>query len=169
MESKFTYRLIKHSEISSDLIELICSLKKKRWNYSIESHKKWMLDNIQNDDYHLIVYENSIPVAYMNLVEIEVIINGNVHNFKGIGNVCTVETGKGYGNILMLMCNEVIINNNWKGVLICKNHLIAYYNKFGWDLIDCNKIVSKALESTYFMYFNVESDIEKFDYSGRNF
>lgn len=166
---KFATSLIKHSEISEDELTTICKLKAVRWEYSLEQHKKWMLENIQPNDFHVIIKDGERPIAYTNLVDINAIINSENVGVRGIGNVCTSETGKGFGNILMEEVNTVLQQNQWKGILLCKDHLIPYYEKFDWKLIDKNIMKTEKFSEINFMIYNFEDTVTSLEYNDRNF
>jgi hypothetical protein len=157
--------LIKHNDVTVELMKQIAELKSIRWNYPVENQLKWMNDNLKNEDYHLLIYIANQLVAYTNFVDIQVQINKQPIPFKGIGNVCTAESGKGWGNLLMKSINEVIITHNWNGVLLCKDNLVDYYEKYGWILVDKNNIFSKQLQSINTLTFNLDSKIVFFEYN----
>ena len=164
---KFVFLL--HSELSRTELEKIISIKKKHWSYTSIEHENWISDNICNDDIHVMMLENEILVGYMNLVNVEVIINNQKNIFLGIGNVCSLIQGKGYGKKLILGVQEFIIKNNFKGILFCKNKLVDFYKKYNWNLIDVNSIKSKNLENINVMVFNFDNDIICFKYNDRIF
>lgn len=162
--------LVKHSELSPHQIEQICNLKAVRWNYySLEQHRQWMVENLQPSDYHILLIENAKLFGYTNLVEISATINDEVVFMKGVGNVCTLETGKGYGNVLMQEVNRNLTEHYWIGLLICKQELVKYYDKFGWVVIDKGVCHIDNLDDVNFMIYNVQTEISSFTYEGRNF
>ncbi|WP_231458833.1 hypothetical protein [Pedobacter sp. Leaf132] len=161
--------LSKHRDISEIQLEEICKLKAIRWNYPLEEHKSWMQKNIEANDYHLLVSKDQQLVAYSNLINTFASINGELTVFKGIGNVCTRESGQGYGNILMDSINISLFEHNWKGILLCKDHLIAYYQKFGWSLVKKKEILSPIADGINYMIYNHKLKVNSFEYSGRNF
>ena len=63
---------------------------------------------MEEDDYHLCIYIKNNIIAYMNFVFIEAKVNDSIIPFVGIGNVCTAESGKGYGDLLMKEVNKII-------------------------------------------------------------
>lgn len=162
---KFTTSLIKHSDISEDELTEICKLKVIRWDYTLEQHKKWMSDNIQPNDYHILVKDAEKLIGYTNLVDITVIINNDKVKARGIGNVCTSETGRGFGNLLMENVNIVVKQNKWLGVLLCKDQLVTYYQKFGWILLKKNEILFQTNNINYMIY-NQKTEVHSFDYNG---
>ncbi len=166
---KFLTSVIKHSEISEKQLIEICRLKSIRWDYTLDQHKKWMIENIQANDFHILIKDDEKSIAYTNLVDITAIINDKNTKVRGIGNVCTSETGKGFGNILMEEVNAVLAQNQWKGILLCKDNLVPYYEKFNWKLINNDKIMTKKFENSNFMYVNFSIEINSLDYNDRNF
>lgn len=147
----------------------ICILKAIRWEYSLEQHKKWMIENIQSNDFHVLIKDVQKPIAYTNLVDITTIINNENVNVRGVGNVCTSETGKGFGNVLMEEVNAVLTQNQWKGILLCKDHLVPYYEKFDWKLINKNAVKAEKYSEINFMIYNFENTITSLEYNDRNF
>lgn len=168
---KMNYRteLIKHSDISYDKIQQIVELKSNRWHYTQEQHLDWISKNIQPEDYHILIFENEELIAYTNFVSVKVSINDNEIPFMGIGNVCTAESGKGYGDLLMKEVNKIIVEKNWKGILFCKEALVPYYEKYNWGLVALNCITSEEIKKHNTMLYNLEKPIASFEYTGRMF
>jgi predicted GNAT family N-acyltransferase len=87
---------VKHKDLSKENLFEIINLKNQHWNYSVEQHKDWIQSNIDNDDYHLLLYndENNLT-AYLNMISI-LIINESEKYTRGlgIGNVCVDKTKK---------------------------------------------------------------------------
>jgi hypothetical protein len=165
----YNVQLIKHAAISEEHISNICSLKVIRWNYSLDEHRQWIKLNLKADDLHIIIsYEETI-LAYTNLIDITAIINSKKIRLKGIGNVCTRESGKNYGNILMTEVNNILEQRFWKGLLLCKASLVTYYEKFKWSLIDSDVVKQPNDASIVYMSFNFESKIFSFEFDGVNF
>src|SRR6218665_3491538 len=113
--------IIQHAKLNENEILEICNLKARRWNYPIKEHIKWLNTYIHETDYHVLIKKQGKIIAYANLVNIIGVVNNQSIELKGIGNVCTRETGKGYGNILMYEINKILDNNSWKGLLFCKD------------------------------------------------
>lgn len=135
MEKEIRIRLIRHSELVSEDIERIIKLKIQYWHYTYESHYKWLLNNINDDEFHLLLenYSNNL-IGYLNIVKVDVECDNNNIRHAGIGNVCVAKefTGKGYGLLLMNAANFHINNINEPGMLLCKTNLIAFYIKANW-------------------------------------
>lgn len=163
------YKFIKHPELSIRELEKIIDLKKIHWKYSTEEHNDWIKKNINDNDIHVLMFENEILVGYMNLVQTEAILNNEKINFSGIGNVCSKEKGKGYGKHLLVGVNNYLSVQKQKGLLLCKDDLVVFYEKFNWKLID-KKLTSKLVtEGVNFMVYDINCNIICFDYTGRNF
>lgn len=165
----YSVQLIKHADISEKQINEICNLKAIRWDYSLEQHRQWILQNINVNDYHIIITENETPVAYNNLVEISAIVNSVELKFMGLGNVCTSETGRGYGNILMKNTNDILKKNHWKGLLLCKNNLVSYYERFGWSICEPMLITPALSKGVNLMTFNVNTNRRSINLQNQNF
>lgn len=165
---KYQVEIHTHCDLSKDKLLEIIDIKSVRWNYSVDQHLDWIKKNIQADDKHILFYLENQLIAYTNLVNVIADINGEKTSFKGIGNVCTLVSGKGYGNLLMGAINDVLTQNNWKGILFCKDHLVKYYEKFSWRVVEKNKIKSNFNEVNI-MIFNCELNITTLYYQDRNF
>lgn len=161
--------LVRHSDISEELLEEIYQLKAIRWNYNANQQKVWIQKNIFPADHHVIIIKNNRIIAYTNLVNVNVNINGTKENVKGVGNVCTSESGLGFGNVLMKMVNQIILEDKSKGLLMCRDYLIPYYEKFSWKLINKDRIRSNVFSDINMMSFNIDIDVLSLDYNDRNF
>lgn len=161
--------LQRKKETPSKTLEDICNIKSKRWNYTQDQCKVWIEENLEEDDYHLCIYIKNNIIAYMNFVFIEAKVNDSIIPFMGIGNVCTAESGKGYGDLLMKEVNKIIEEKSWKGILFCKDALVPYYEKYNWELVDLNCITSEEIKKHNTMLYHLEKPIASFEYTGRMF
>jgi len=137
MINEFRVNYVKNSLIASDMIEKIIELKKQYWNYSSESHKKWIEDNINDDEYHLWIENKGGEIlAYLNIVFLKIQFDDNFEEVIGIGNVCVNNktSGKGIGLLLMQICNYYINCHEKRATLLCKKKLSSFYQKSGWKL-----------------------------------
>ena len=165
----FSVKIFHHKNISEEYLSEAAKIKSLRWKYSEKEHLVWMTKNLSGNDDHLLLYSGNDVVGYANLVDITVNINNQNIKVKGVGNVCTAETGKGFGNILMEEVNTVLTQNQWKGILLCKDHLTAYYEKFNWKLINKNVVITEKFHETNFMVYNFEDTVTSLEYDDRNF
>lgn len=159
---------IKHKDISQEFLAAIAGLKAIRWHYPIAQQLDWMAANIEPEDWHLLLKSNGALVAYMNLVQVQPVIDGAPVTALGIGNVCTRESGKGYGNHLMEAVNRFLQEQQLYGMLFCKDHLIPYYKKFDWILIrkeNCNPEIRQVNTLLY----NIGTEGSTLSYKGRMF
>lgn len=163
------FKFIKHSQIEDHHLKEIVSLKKIHWDYSTEEHTKWIQNNIHEDDIHVLMLDNDILVGYLNLVKIDVLINNISYPFLGIGNVCSKEKRKGYGNELLIEVNKFLIDNHQRGMLFCKDNLIDFYKKFKWQLIDKVLIDQPIFKNINIMLFNFDSSTRFLLYDGKFF
>lgn len=158
-------KVIKHSNIDEGTLQEIVKIKQLSWDYSYESHLNWIRDNIQDDDLHFILYENGELVAYMNIVNVDVMIDNASYQSMGIGNVCAASKGRGYGKEIMNELNRYLLEVDSIGILLCKTPLIPFYQKFNWKLVD----VFDMEKDTYLLCFNVKFSYSAFTYNGRRF
>jgi uncharacterized protein (UPF0276 family) len=134
------FKFCKHSQINQQELEKIVDLKKRHWNYTSEEHLSWIALNIKEEDIHVLMFEKEKLVAYLNLINTEVLIDDTLQPFIGIGNVCSSEKGKGYGGLLIKEVDQYLIDRNQTGILLCKDSLVGFYLKNGWKLLDENKV-----------------------------
>lgn len=162
--------IIKHSDISrEDLLRVVC-IKNAAWPHTIESQLKWIEDNNWPDDLHVILKDEECDYAYMVLCPVTAIVDGKEAEFVGIGNVCSKTKGQGYGGQIVSLVNEYIKNNKLSGLLFCRNHVVHFYEHYGWKVIPNNRIVLVNIEhiGVYTMCFNTSS-FNKMIYDNRTF
>jgi len=128
-------QFIKNSEITKDSFNQIINLKRKHWDYSYDEHKRWMEENLNENDYHIVIFRESDEViAYLNVVNTFITIETTKEKVLGVGNVCVDKSvaGQGVGTLLMCSCNYLIRNINTRAILLCRRHLVNFYRKSGW-------------------------------------
>ena len=152
----FSLKVIRHADISKNELDEIIKIKSVAWPYPYEKQLEWISQHLKNSDLHLLLLENSKAVAYLNLVTIELEIDNKLIDALGIGNVCAIEKGKGYGNELMKLTNKLIKSSNKPGLLFCKPELVGFYEKIDW----C--ILNRALVNLTFSNDNIETMINNF-------
>jgi hypothetical protein len=155
-----------HADIQENEMDKIIALKSIFWQYSYESQINWLKNNLQNNDLHMMIIDNEELIAYLNLVKIQLTINGANFHAIGIGNVCTVQTGKGYGSVLMAELNNYLLVNHLIGALFCHSELERFYAKFCWQKIS---IIHKENRSNVMMIFNFNPPIFDANYDGKLF
>ena len=129
------FDFIHHVDISSETLDNIVTLKSKIWNYSREQHFDWISKNIHPYDIHLILKDDNILIGYLNIVDIRF----NDINSLGVGNVCITPTlrSKNLGLLMMNLASYFIQSNHKPGILLCKDHVLGFYEKCNWQkLID---------------------------------
>ncbi len=154
--------IVPHKDIYPKLLYAICEIKKSAWPYDLEEHKKWILENINDSDFHILLKVNGQYKAYLNLVHIYISDKaGNKFKSFGIGNVCSASKGKGLGRALMKLTNNYIRKENNIGVLFCKKELISFYIQFNY------KVYNEVEKGVFLMAFNYNSDY--INYEGPRF
>lgn len=162
----FTLSITSHKEASDELLHKVICIKSVAWPYPEVSQLIWINDNMKPDDLHCILFENYKPIGYLNLIN-EKLNNDSEDSIPiwGIGNVCVVEKGKGYGGILLLKVNEYIIQTNRIGLLFCHDKLVDFYKKHGWKL---NHTLMSLQNGIHIMTFNFVENIN-YKYTGTYF
>ncbi len=160
-----------HNKIDDENLKRIIAIKSIAWPYSYENQVQWINDNIDNEDIHvLLLDENDVVTAYLNMIAIDFEINGKIHSGFGIGNVCASKKGSGNGVKLMQEIKTYFVKNEKIGLLFCKEGLLSFYKKQGWDLIPHGKSVVEAINrQIHTMILNFNSDIEHLTYNGKIF
>ena len=163
-------KLIKHSEATSEDISQVIAVKQKAWPYPLDSQKKWIEENLSPEDIHVFLEVDGEYVAYMNLVKIQVCINDQNYDGYGIGNVCASIKGSGYGNKLVRLTNNYLVEVNKPGLLFCHTPLIRFYSGCNWDLLPSEKCIEPVLEEEiHAMTFNAPVKIKSLKYQGKLF
>ncbi|MDN5478627.1 MAG: GNAT family N-acetyltransferase [Chryseobacterium sp.] len=158
----YNLQVIKHRELSNTDLYKICSLKSLRWKYNIEEQLEWIKSNLLPEDFHFLLMKDGELIAYMNFVFVNVTLSNHNVPFLGVGNVCTNKSGEGLGNILMEKANQFIKNNDYKGLLLCKENLIDFYKKFNWRVVHQES-------DFFFMIYNLKEEVLEFKYTDRSF
>lgn len=132
---EFKICFVEDSKITEDMINAIIKIKQQYWHYSYEQHKKWINENVDDNEYHLIILNsNNEVVAYLNIVKTNINYDGIVEEVLGVGNVCVDSkyAGQGIGQLLMAICNYYLESFDKRAILLCKEHLLKFYKKSGW-------------------------------------
>lgn len=166
----YKLRIIKHAEIKLQDLNEIIRVKSIAWPYTYDQQVEWMNKNVKENDFHVLLSGKKEIVAYLNLITTELIIDGLNYNALGIGNVCAIKKGQGFGIELMRQTNQFIIQEGKIGLLFCKPNLVDFYLKCGWT------IIKKRQLKLYFditeiktMIYNYNNSIEKLTYKKQPF
>lgn len=136
------FDFIRHNNIDKRLVDEIIKLKNKVWIYPYSSHLKWMEENIDSDDVHLLLWDDADLIGYMNIVNLK----GSLEAW-GIGNVVISPDrhGQKLGLLLMNLCDYFLSITDLPGILICKERLIGFYRKCGWSKFDKDTYVAENI------------------------
>lgn len=150
----FHIKVIKHQDITKQELDEVIAIKSKQWHYNYEQQLNWINSNIKENDIHILLQLGNSVVAYLNLIDIDVEINENSIKGYGVGNVCAIEKGKGFGFEIMKEANSYILDSKKVGLLFCKQPLLRFYKSLSWNEVEPKnyKINGKDLNV---MIFNV--------------
>lgn len=161
---------VEHNQLTTELINEIIAVKSAAWVYSYEAQLDWINCNLKNSDIHVLLLLDKRPIAYLNLIQIELKLDSKTHEGFGIGNVCAIEKGKGWGKILLSFVNDYIIKQNKVGLLFCKEGLIKFYNESGWKLVsNKNVFLSQVNSKVNTLVFNEPNGFSNLYYIGKSF
>ena len=151
--------IIKHSDISQEDLLRVIDIKNAAWPYPIESQRKWIAENQSSEDLHVILKDDNDDLAYMDLCPVNAEVDGHQMSFMGIGNVCSKTKGKGHGGVLVTRVNKYLEDNNLKGMLFCKDHVMRFYAHYGWQVISSDNVIIEweGHEDIYTMCYNTPS------------
>lgn len=136
-ESKMDFfKVIRHEDLTYEQMQDVIQLKEEHWKYGTESQLKWIQNNICENDVHILGYIDSEdnPISYLNLVHLNVIIDGKKISYLGMGNVCVSKKyeHKGHARALILFSNDYIREHGGKGITLCRNGKEKIYSKYSW-------------------------------------
>ena len=146
---------IPHNQLSREHLIDIIKVKSAAWPYTDVQQRSWIKNNIFENDVHVLLKNTETVQAYLNLVDISISIDDKHINAYGIGNVCAIQKGKGWGKELLIHVNKYMINNNKVGLLFCKDVLVNFYKVNKWSLI--------SKEQSNFL--NVKNDVNALVYN----
>ena len=161
---------IRQSNISQKVLDEIIKIKSVAWPFSYKDHNKWIHNNLIDSDIHLILSLNGTNVAYLNLINLKLELDGNIHTGFGLGNICVIEKGKGWGTEILTQANIYIKKEDNIGLLFCKNSRISFFSSNNWVLLDKNKLTlpfNNILIET--MIFNCNTEFRNLNYRDRIF
>ena len=147
------WKIIKHKDLTQAECLRIAQLKDEHWPYGLESQIQWMAQNIGIEDVHLMGEEqdgkNIILNAYITLTNIKVMIDNHNITCIGVGGVCVEKDlqHSGVGRLLMHEAEKYIVGQDKLGILLCKDSLIPFYSKCGWNII--NYLTAVVAEKEY--------------------
>jgi len=109
MDEKFI--VIKHGDISIEMLDTLIELKQQHWPHTYEFQKKWIDTNLKSDDVHLLLQIDGKYVAYLCICDIGISIDGVEMNGNGLSNVCVSKDYQKYGNFIFLMATICVFGS----------------------------------------------------------
>ena len=166
----FNVVYIQHSELTQSLLDEIIKVKTFAWPYNYDEHCKWIKNNLKNSDIHVLLYDGDTALAYINLIDIKINIDHVDLNGFGIGNVCAIEKGQGWGKEIILKVNNYLFENNKVGLLFCKMELLKFYIENGWVMTTNEQIYFSNISDTVnTLVYNIPDNFIQIKYNGQPF
>ena len=155
-----------HSKLSEKELNDIACLKDQHWPHGLESQKNWIAQNFEDQDVHIILYQEETPVAYASLNVICCKIDFDQEVVLGLGGVCVTKAfqKQGYGKQIVEHANAYITAGQRPGLLLCHKELTSFYNRYGWELAVCKEVsvAGKTFEHFVMSYGKPYADINHF-------
>lgn len=146
---KLGIEIKKTAELAAEEIRKINMLKNRYWKYTEQEHMTWFKENIGPEDWHLLVWKDSILLAYLNIIHVDVSFDYDLYRLMGIGNVCTAKEHSGAGAIMMATANAFVKKMNACGILLCKNNIVLFYKKSNWEMYDASEVFVASQKYTH--------------------
>ena len=141
-----SWRIVKHSELKEQDRINISLLKEQHWPHGLASQLAWLQANVDEEDFHLLGENYSKHgkklSAYLSLNNVSVEIDGRKTECIGLGSVCVDKTieHSGLGRKLVMQANHYIESQKQKGILLCKQKLVRFYEKCEWNALTPKRI-----------------------------
>ena len=133
------WKTVGHPDLTEEELTAIAFLKDQHWTYGTESQINWIKNNIVSGDTHLLGTdpESGELRAYTTIVLLSAIIDGKNETALGIGSVCVDKKieHSGYGKQLVMQADGFIRQSGYRGLLLCRDELTAFYKKCGWKSV----------------------------------
>ncbi len=166
----YQLELIRHKEATKSQLDEVIRIKSITWTHPYELQIDWFNKNLIDTDIHAILLLDGKSVAYLNLIDISINIDGETINGYGIGNVCSIVKGKGWGKEIMMLTNRFLEKENKTGLLFCRDRVLQFYKKCKWNIINKKKLtLNFNNDSIETMIFNRNLVFEHLEYIGRTF
>lgn len=157
-----TFLFLKHSELDETTIRKIIALKSQHWPFSYEEQLDWFSKNLKTNDLHLLLFDdNRILRAYLNMIELNALIDDKIQLNYGIGNVCVdkVNKKKGLGLLMMQIVNYYLKQNSAQGLLLCKHNLVPFYEKANWTLFQGTFLIDgKSMDVSLLSFYTIQNN-----------
>mgnify|MGYP000150308679 FL=1 len=166
----FSIKSFRHDQITSTIIDEIIKVKSVAWNFDYAAQKDWIKNNLKDTDIHLLLFQKEKVIAYLNLIELDIKVDVLDYKAYGIGNVCALEKGRGWGKELIVQTNKYLIKKDKVGLLFCREKLIKFYHKNDWVIVNNNQLtlLKKDIE-IFTMMFNLPNKFINITYMGHYF
>lgn len=135
-----TFQYIRHSDLTLDQMQQIIHLKQQHWKYSQASQIRWLQQNLQPCDIHLLLFKNMpepLLVGYLVLIEMNIRVGHGWCKAYEVSTVCIDQKCRhdGRGTSLLKEASRYIHDRQFIGILRCDNALRNFYERLGWRTV----------------------------------
>jgi predicted GNAT family N-acyltransferase len=132
---------VPNSEISILNILKIIRLKRQFWKYNYISQYRWIRSNLKANDIHCMLFDSTMLIGYVCLVQDEIKINGRTERCIILSNVIVDKYIRGKGISVNLLSSVVsYVGDGIPMILFCKDGLIDFYKKIGFKVFSYSRL-----------------------------
>lgn len=128
--------ICRHRDLTRQQYEAIAALKDRHWPHGTDSQISWIQKNFEENDIHIILYQEDKALAYASLNRITCTVDGRAESFWGLGGVCVDKAcqKQGLGKKIVEQANACIADE--AGLLLCHRELTGFYSRCGWESVN---------------------------------
>jgi predicted N-acetyltransferase YhbS len=129
-----TITIKKGSDLSKNELDIIAKANVKNFTVKCKDYDEEirLLKEEEGESIFFFVKDGSRVVSLGLLKPIKIKYLGKNYNFLGIGNIISIEKGKGYGTILMKEILRYLKEKNITGIGFSRSEIIDFYRKAGF-------------------------------------
>lgn len=137
----------------------ICKLKDSHWKFGLNEQVNFFKKKCKKYDIHNLLYFNSKIIGYTTLGKRTYYDDSNIKKKYILFNTLIIHKKfrkKNFSSMLMTFNNDIIKKQNLFAFLICKNPVVNFYKKNGWNKLSkkCYSIKNKFLVKNGLIYNN---------------
>ena len=162
---------IKTKDLKKNQILSICKLKNTYWRWTITKQFEWFKKTSAKNDINNMLIINKELVGYTLLRKRKASENNKFFFYYYLDSMVLHKKirKKGFGKILMLFNNKILINLKKHAFLTCTKETVPFYSKHDWKLLNKNKFKIIDHVPTWFskklslngMTYNLDKSIKK--------
>jgi len=115
----------------------ICKLKNSFWNFGLIESKRWFIQNIKKDDFHILLFDKKKLIGYIALRDRFFVKKKKLYKYYLFDTLIIKKKYRklNLSKVLMKSCNSFLRKKKKPAFLICKSQLVEFYENFEWKKI----------------------------------